>query len=242
MTSQFPAHPAGSFNYPHLDRLPTLAVYQLTKVKYICLVVREALIHVWFQLREYTLQEQDDAGTNTLQEQDKTRTDLKEEKKKNYSATNRNKSSIPKENNQDHYSAVESKDAFDFISVTTKDNKKSLKSEIVSNEIPIPEKPSSYSHKKRKVGLFGSKPSSGFRSSSSLGGYHASTSPENFFKKKYKSAHLKKAQRRVVSGSLDGVPKSELYQHIMAQYKKGGIRRKKKTLRKRKQRRHRSKS
>ena len=32
MTSQFPAHPAGSFNYPHLARLPTLAVFSLTKV------------------------------------------------------------------------------------------------------------------------------------------------------------------------------------------------------------------
>ena len=90
--------------------------------------------------------------------------------------------------------------------------------------------------------MFGSNPLSGIRSSSSLGGYHAYTSPENFFKKKYKSAHLKKAQRRVVSGSLDRVPKSELYQQIMAQYRKGGIQRKKKTLRKRKHRRHRSKA
>ena len=112
---------------------------------------------------------------------------------------------------------------------------------MFSNEIPIPEKPSGYRYKKRKVGLFGSNLSTGFRSSTSLSGHHASTSPENFFKKKYKSAHLKKAQRRVVSVSMDGVLKSELYQQIMAQYRKGGIQRKKKTLRKRKQRRHRSK-
>ena len=32
MTSQFPAHPAGSFNYPHLDHLPTIAVFKITKV------------------------------------------------------------------------------------------------------------------------------------------------------------------------------------------------------------------
>merc|ERR1711872_768325 len=38
ITSQFPAHPAGSFHYPHLERLPTIAVYTITK------------------LREYTLQ------------------------------------------------------------------------------------------------------------------------------------------------------------------------------------------
>ena len=152
-----------------------------------------------------------------------------------------------KQHKQDNYSSIkqdslESKDSFNFIPVTSKENKKRLKSYIFSNEIPIPENPSSYSHKKRKVGLLGSNPSSGFRSSSSLGGYHASTSPENFFKKKYRSAHLKKAQRRVVSGSLDGVPKSELYQQIMAQYRKGGIQRKKKTLRRRKHRRHRSRA
>ena len=128
---------------------------------------------------------------------------------------------------------MEPKDAFNFIPVTTNDNKRSSKSDIFSNEIPIPEKASSYSHKKRKVGLFGSNPSPGFRNS---------TSPENFFKKKYTSAHLKKAQRRVKSETLDHVPKSELFQHIMAQYRKGGIRKKKKTLRKRKHRRHRSKS
>ena len=34
MTSTFPAHPAGSFNYPHLARLPTLAVFSLTKVSF----------------------------------------------------------------------------------------------------------------------------------------------------------------------------------------------------------------
>ncbi len=33
ITSDYPAHPAGSFNYPHLARLPILAVYSLTKVK-----------------------------------------------------------------------------------------------------------------------------------------------------------------------------------------------------------------
>ena len=32
ITSDYPAHPAGSFNYPHLNRLPTIAVYKLTKV------------------------------------------------------------------------------------------------------------------------------------------------------------------------------------------------------------------
>ena len=32
ISSQYPTHPAGSFNYPHLDKLPTLAIIQITKV------------------------------------------------------------------------------------------------------------------------------------------------------------------------------------------------------------------
>ena len=34
ITSTYPTHPAGSFNYPHLTRLPTIAVYSLTKVRF----------------------------------------------------------------------------------------------------------------------------------------------------------------------------------------------------------------
>ena len=101
MTSQFPAHPAGSFNYPHLDRLPTLAVYQLTKVNYINLVVRKALIRDCFQLREYSLQEQDDVGTTTLQEQDKTSTELQEGNDENYTPTKTNETLVPKYYNQE---------------------------------------------------------------------------------------------------------------------------------------------
>ena len=101
---------------------------------------------------------------------------------------------------------------------------------------------SGYSNEKKKVTLYGANPTKGFRSVSSPKDYHASTSPENFLKKKYESEYLSKAQRKVFSGTLDGVPKSELYQHIMAQYKKGGIRQRKKKFRKRKHRRHKSKS
>ena len=41
ITSQFPQHPAGSFHYPHLDRLPTIAVYTLTKV------ARQDIVYTW---------------------------------------------------------------------------------------------------------------------------------------------------------------------------------------------------
>ena len=95
-------------------------------------------------------------------------------------------------------------------------------------------------HKKRKVGLLGTKPSRGFRSSTSLQGYHSSTSPDNFFKKKYESAMVDKATRRILPGTLQTLPKRELYQHIMQQYRKGGIKTRKKKLRRRKNKKKRS--
>ena len=193
------------------------------------------------------MQEKDDASKNTLHEEDKSSNAVQEQKDTKPTEQKLKEASLSQNNKTYSFSfinedKVKTKDTIDFIPVTSKDNEKSQHSDNFSNEIPQAVKTSHYNYKKKKVGLFGSQPSSGFRSSTSLTGYHASTSPENFFKKKYTSAHLKKAQRRVKSETLDRVPKSELFQHIMAQYRKGGIRKKKKTLRKRKHRRHRSKS
>eukprot|EP00092_Neocalanus_flemingeri_P019836 GFUD01021487.1.p1 GENE.GFUD01021487.1~~GFUD01021487.1.p1 ORF type:complete len:476 (+),score=137.91 GFUD01021487.1:85-1512(+) len=215
MTSTFPAHPAGSFNYPHLARLPTLAVYSLTK------------------LREYALlqhQAGDRQGHYTAITEAST-------------VANDSETSTSLLNNKLEYESVDGFDAdkqsdqniFEFIpleSTTQKEIQKAHRSHIHQNE-SIPRTPR-HSYRKSKVSLLGSKPSNGFRSSSSISGYHASTSPDNFFKKKYNSKHLRKAQRKVFTGSLNSVPKSELYQHILAHYKKGGIQSKKKKLRRRK--------
>eukprot|EP00090_Calanus_glacialis_P017072 TRINITY_DN26679_c0_g1_i1.p1 TRINITY_DN26679_c0_g1~~TRINITY_DN26679_c0_g1_i1.p1 ORF type:complete len:480 (+),score=134.20 TRINITY_DN26679_c0_g1_i1:27-1466(+) len=225
MTSQFPTHPAGSFNYPHLDQLPTIAVFQLTK------------------LREYVLQENGNTRTNVFTERrDLIATGDKNPVDQDNSVTKSKKTSELKSTNKFRYnvsdkSDVETQDIIEFVPVQTMQKEKKQQSDIVSNEIPLPEKHSR--SKKKKVTLYGAKPSAGFTSFSSRNGYHASTSPENFFKKKYESEYLSKAQRKVFSGTLDGVPKSELYQHIMAQYKKGGIRQRKKKFRKRKHRKHR---
>eukprot|EP00092_Neocalanus_flemingeri_P025712 GFUD01027876.1.p1 GENE.GFUD01027876.1~~GFUD01027876.1.p1 ORF type:complete len:470 (+),score=125.50 GFUD01027876.1:94-1503(+) len=213
MTSTFPAHPAGSFNYPHLARLPTLAVYSLTK------------------LREYKLHGQ--SGTSHHTEQGLTLQD-------NYQATSV-RTAESNTNRKLKYDVIDTlkestKDVPEFDPILTSAHKKTL-TKIVSNEIPLPESTTRF--KKKKIHLLGSKPSTGFRSSSSVTGYHASTSPENFFKKKYESKHLNKAQRKLFSGPLARVPASELYQHILAQYSKGGITLKKKKIRRRKYRRHR---
>jgi hypothetical protein len=125
---------------------------------------------------------------------------------------------------------------FDTVEKSTqKDNIKHMLKKKVSKVIPRPDKKT----RKSKVQRLGTRPLSGFRSSLSALGYHESTSPENFLKKKYLSEHLRKAQRKVLTGSLASVAKSELYQHIIAQYRKGGIKIKKKKLQRKK---HKSKS
>jgi len=208
ITSQFPQHPAGSFHYPHLDNLPTIAVYTLTK------------------LREYTLHvKADDAISETAKNINTTVKDVenslpaisesKQRSKYRYDVINKDKN--------------KTEDILDFVPITSKDKK---------DKQIVPHTSSSYQHKKRKVGLLGSKPSRGFRSSSSQG-YHSSTSQDNFLKKKYVSARVDKATRRVLPGSLQNLPKTELYQHIMQQYRKDKVKTRKKKLRRRKQKRHR---
>ena len=74
ITSSYPAHPAGSFNYPHLAALPTLAVYSLTKVTKYCptkifhnkyLPLSQVRIISCPQLREYKLQQNYETAATT---------------------------------------------------------------------------------------------------------------------------------------------------------------------------------
>ena len=43
ITSSFPDHPAASFNYPHLQKLPNIATYSVKKVKFLSVDVQN-----WF--------------------------------------------------------------------------------------------------------------------------------------------------------------------------------------------------
>jgi len=89
------------------------------------------------------------------------------------------------------------------------------KEQIVSNEIPL------VSVTNRQLGLGkSSSPSKGFRGSSSTRGYHASTSPKDFLKKRYKSPHLSKATSRIYSKEGGAISKAALYKTILASYSK----------------------
>ena len=215
ITNTYPAHPAGSFNYPHLTRLPTLAIYSLTK------------------LREYSLQQEYEEREGGQQPVALPLT-AEPEKKFQYNVL---------DTETDTAKDKVDNDVIEFVPV--EEEKLSTKIPIVSNDIS-PQAISSpqYSLKKKKMNFVGSKPTKGFRSFSSLSGYHASTSPENFFKKKYTSEHLNKAEKKIFQ-DLKSVPKSELYRQIMNSYLGNDIkkrrRRKKKFRNKKKGRHHKSK-
>ena len=169
-------------------------------------------------------------GHSTVEKQEKSR----EEKKFRYDifdeATNTAKNADARSN-----------DVIEFVPVE-KEAKKVKEYEIISNDI-TPEAISSpkFSVRKKKINLLGSSPSKGFRSKTSITGYHASTSPENFFKKKYSSEHLNKVQEKVFPTKLSTMSKTDLYKQIMSAYLGGDskkIRRKKKRLRRKKHSRH----
>ena len=120
-----------------------------------------------------------------------------------------------------------------------KESKSASKYEIVSNDI-TPAAVSSPNFSKKKLSFLGSSPSKGFRSFSSVNGYHASTSPDNFFKKKYSS----QVQEKVFPSNTK-MSKADLYNQIMEHYLAGSKgkkmrRRKKKKLRKKHNTRHKS--
>ena len=229
ITSTYPAHPAGSFNYPHLTRLPTLAVYSLTKL-------REYSLQQEYEVRqEYQLNKKNDVTKENEVRQEGSKEPLKSPEKKFEYNILQTETDTAKDRSDN--------DVIEFVPV--EEEKLAKQIPIISNDIK-PQAISSpqFSLKKKKMNFVGSKPSKGFRSLSSLTGYHASTSPENFFKKKYASEHLKKAEKKIFQ-DLQSVPKSELYRQIMNSYLGNDIkkrrRRKKKFRNKKKGRHHKSK-
>jgi len=227
ITSSYPAHPAGSFNYPHLAALPTLAVYSLTK------------------LREYKLQQNYETAATTSAPEPPEVTEIiarsnEKTKKFQYKIVDADaETAVTKE------VARNGNDIIEFIPVERR-VKKVKDFEIATNEVN-PEAVSvsspSFSLKKNQLKLLGSgaKPSKGFRSFSSVaGGYHASTSPDSFFKKKYSSAHLDKVQQKVFPGKLESISKADLYKQIMTTYINNNnvkkTRKRKKRLRRKKNR------
>ena len=75
--------------------------------------------------------------------------------------------------------------------------------------------------------------------STTKSGYHASTAPEQFLKKKYSSSKLRNINRVVFPGSMNSLSKGDLYSNILSSYPE--IKRKKRKLHGRRHRKKKSK-
>ena len=75
--------------------------------------------------------------------------------------------------------------------------------------------------------------------STTKSGYHASTAPEQFLKKKYSSTKLRNVNRLVFPGSMNSLSQSDIYSNILKSYPE--VKRKKKKVRGRRHRKKKSK-
>ena len=94
--------------------------------------------------------------------------------------------------------------------------------------------PAEASIKRKKKG-----PSLAAFRSTTKSGYHASTAPEQFLKKKYSSTKMRNINRVVFPGSMNSLSKGDLYSNILSSYPE--IKRKKRKLRGRRHRKKKSK-
>jgi len=209
ISNSFPAHPAGSFHYPSLSRLPMLAQYSLVKLREYELErefpsERENKVKIGDS--KYNGNEKYNIGRNN--QKNKYNTGIEEEKYKYSIGLNE-----PRTRNE----------VVEFVPLLVPEKKKKQKSfnihptrkrEHMSNEIPL------LPVTNRGIGLAKSSPSKGFRGSSSTRGYHASTSPTDFLKKRYHSPLLSEATSRIFSKEGDDFSKAALYKTIMASYSK----------------------
>jgi len=191
ISNSFPAHPAGSFHYPSLSRLPMLAQYSVVK------------------LREYELEREFPS-----ERENKVKSGAS--KYNNGLDDQKYKYNIGLDDSGLSNEVVE----FVPLIVPEKKKQKSVAhpeksvSHHMSNEIPL------LPVSNRRIDFGKSSPSKGFRGSSSTRGYHASTSQKDFLKKRYNSPLLSKATSRIYSKERDDFSKAALYKTILDSYRK----------------------
>jgi len=190
ISNSFPAHPAGSFNYPSLPRLPILAQYSVIK------------------LREYELERE-----FPTERENKVKSEASKYRGAGLNSDQKYKYNIGLDDTTRN-EVVE----FVPLVVPEKTKQKSVDHprtrEHMSNEIPL------VPVTNRRIGLGKSSLSKGFRAASSKRGYHASTSPKDFLKKRYNSPLLSKATSRIYSKEGGDYSKAALYKTILASYSK----------------------
>jgi len=192
ISNDFPAHPAGSFHYPTLSRLPRLAIYSLTK------------------LREYTMEE-DFRDKNLVKKGSAFEYNVLDDNGGD-SADQVPIEFVPMETTT--RKGREGKKILSKGGETTKAGGGET-NKVRSNDKTVPS-PRKRLVTKKKLKLGGGFVSKGFRGSTSARGYHASTSPNTFLKKRYSSVFLDEAQSRIYP--IEAGSKTSLYNQIMASY------------------------
>ncbi len=215
ITNNYPTHPAGSFHYPELPELPTIASFTFVKEKE-------------FQLHETFSFDDVDGYGDRIVHMARTNKYSYQNVDKDENESNDIITFVPKSDNKDFQMTEPSFDNDD---------------ELMSNDIAISEKSTTvkststttkhpkkkHHHKRHHHGLKSSATKSLRRNNN---GYHASTGPKDFFKKKYKSQILERAQEKIFDRSL--------YNKILRNYRRHESLDKK--LKRRKSRRLRKKS
>jgi len=193
ITNSFPAHPAGSFHYPALSRLPRLAVYSLTK------------------LREYTMDE-DFHDKNLVKKSSLYEYNVLDDHKGPAGSDQPSIEFVPIENAGTRKATREDKKLLSKGAEAAKTQTNTVHLKDI-NAVSNARKRVSKKKLKLGGGLLGSQ---GFRGSTATRGYHASTSPNTFLKKRYSSAFLNEAQSRIFP--IQAGSKSALYSQILASY------------------------
>jgi len=219
--SNYPTHPAGSFNYPQLMQLPTLAQFYLTKNKEYELTngEKDKVIGFISDQKHAVTSKPTRAPTKPTRPTEPKKKSAKDMYEYNVSSSLANKSDKPLE-------------IIDFVPFEETTKMSELYG-LLSNEVVVqPFKPPQHKVKKpsRRINLTSAK--KGIR------GYHASSAPQDFLKKKYKSEYLSKAQDVVFHRNLDKHTEKNVLASILSSYRsnKGKGNRRKRRFRKRKQR------
>jgi len=208
ISHNYPVHPAGSFNYPHLDRLPTIAQYFITK---------EREYELTGGIKNKKEKIQGFISAQKLVHQPSKHTKQVEDPKEKY------KYSIPEQTSQKSKNEI-----IDFVPYKSDGGNYNVKTNQVVSNNKVVEKPGF----KHATSISGFSSKSGFR-----GGYHASSAPQDFLKKRYKSEYLSKAEDVIFPSLLDkkSKKKNNVLENILNSYKsKDAIRKKRRRFRKRK--------
>uniref|UniRef100_A0A0K2V2Y5 Spondin2like [Acyrthosiphon pisum] n=1 Tax=Lepeophtheirus salmonis TaxID=72036 RepID=A0A0K2V2Y5_LEPSM len=241
ITNVYPSHPAGSFNYPELSSLPTIATFSLIKE-------REYEMSEDFTLKGGKMFANDEKYTVSNDSDKKMEVKLKEimssnsiidEKyvtlntasdqsvKNDESVTSTETSSEDKKENNTTTLSPQTTTASE--SKEEKETNESEWNRILKEEI-LQKSPKKLRHSRNRSSGKRDRVKS-FRNRHGGEGYLASMGPKAFLRKRYKSEFLNKAQEKIFD--LDTEKKSELYQRILNSYKSSkGSKLKKRKLRK----------